>query len=390
MNVNLINIDPTKAVPISYGLDITLSTSTIAYRTKVGVEIVIDGVYRADAEADAYEADVDYEVGIGKVILRSISKPTPRVTFVKEVLIVDDGFAHVTLRPYTISKDEFGVWGLKVYDPASDVSFVAVRGVSREAYKYGHMTPKLGEGSVIFEPTDPSNPDKIVNKTMSWQQNSLKSLYYQVVKHSGHTNQQVTVNFIDHYADGSTHEIFYSKPMYDIENNYLELVIGNIAEGLTHKTLEIVETATVSGSTVTLMTTNLTVNFECNMDYDFSFDLLFLDTSFMWATIPFTMKNTAGITRDSQELEEYDGTKRKWNIKPRMKFQAKTDYMDKDRMNAVADYALATEFFILMTGSSDIQRAFIQADIIPYRSSTNEPLSQIELTVEVAKPLPKV
>ena len=389
MSVNIINSLSTEIqVPISYGLDIELQfTGTIGFRNKIGVDIELNSKFIGAVEVDFSQTSTSYFVTID-LIKQYIEKHDSQSG---QAGMVDDISQLIKLTPYTKSRPDGGVWTAKVY--GNSKSFYAVRGVFDEYYLDGNKTPHYPMGSSFFN--ESLGTSGSFSHSTSIPKGSFKRFYYAIdetygeagrgingtITHMGyHTNTPNGIAPINVYSLSESIVIDSKNRTAYLDVSDMEIA-GYTATGVVVKFDDVISTG---GGPITMVDWTVIVDYNCVPNWDFQVDLLFIDNTFNWSTIPFYVKNKNSITREVNTIEDYNYAKKDYNLKARRVFDLKSDYMTKRKMDEILLFGITPEIKV-KTQTGDIQDARLLSSSVPVVSGKNETMYQLEIQVEISE-----
>lgn len=372
---------------ISYGLKIGIrETSDLKYRNKLGVKVYLDNAVVGNIEIDIFEKNKVYDLELGNVIKEYINKSEPLPFNGSRAGVVSDNVKNIKLVPYSKSR-EFtdNYWTIL---NGTDKELYAQRGINKVLYLEGDNSPQDPKGSTIF--------DKLPGAyQMDIPHNSYKYLY-KALWHDQFNYARLTGNWTLYKPDGSS----MGGGVIDINAIDNEDITGYFNIGSYYNsnftkaaklTLSFNEVVINRGSGDVVAVTetwNITVNFTCSQEYDFSSTLIYLDNTFNWNSISFNIKNETSLTRSNNSIESYDHTITDYNLQVRRTFNLKSNYLSKSEAKEAILLGTTSRVYLMTDSNHNINSARLLNQIVPLLSPSNMGLLQIEAQVELSNLIP--
>ena len=362
-------------VAISYGLDLQLKYTDVVdpvKRYKMGVHVTIDGTFVGDMEIDFSVQNQVYTIPVGEVIKGYIQKGD--IPGGQEGIVSDSG-ASVAFQSYVVIRTGH-TWAAPVNGELETA--YCVRGVHYNYYLRGDDTPKIPTGSRLLESSTGS---------MTVVDGSSQYLYVDLLHNTTKYNSMIgDIKRYDASGLVSTTAFSLSGKNFDSTMAYVYVGTHDDTNIYTYATL-VYRVNQYNQSDDSLVYTGsqqvYDIKYICNPGYDFMFDLMYIDSSFNWATIPFYTKGESSLNRTSTTIEGYDYTKRDFNVKVRRTLTLKSDYMDKALADDTMLFGVTPEITVKYPDNATPKTARLLNSSVEMISGGNQPMSQIEIEVEL-------
>lgn len=368
---------------ISYGFKLGLFLASEGddrpFRIKIGASLYLssDGTPFGSVEVDAIELDSLSEIEVGDIIKQYIQKSD----LTNSTGYVTDNISVINITPYTKTKTINGQW-TTVYYPANSKSFNMMRGINDRYYLDNNSTPTQPSSSSAFSKTGVSE--------MILPLYSYKNIYFRL-EFSSKYNISLNIRYDDYGLNSSGVEILgkttnfgpYEWSLYR-DTVQIRVAPQYNANGYT-PTRSVITVTELRDTTPYVYTIN--AEYTCAKN-DFSFDLAYLATNFMWESISFYTKNQISFNNSSITVEDYNRKRTDVNYRHRQIYTAKSDYLTKDQANDALLFGLAQAFKIVYKGAQWEVNANTDARLlnksVKILSNNNSPMVQIEVELEIS------